>query len=82
MNCLNSPVCILLIYQYRDLDLTGRDHIDVNVGIIQCLKQLAATPGLLIIPEPTTETLAISAFVSSLQNAVQPCGTLTALLPS
>ncbi len=40
MNCLNSPVCILLIYQYRDLDLTGRDHIDVNVGIIQCLKQL------------------------------------------
>jgi len=41
MNCLNCPVCILLIYQNRNLDLAGRDHINIDMCIIQCLKQFS-----------------------------------------
>lgn len=42
----HSLVGLLLGNEHRDLDLTGGDHLDVDVGLTQCLEHLGSYTGM------------------------------------
>ena len=45
MNDLYGLFRILFIYQYGYLNLAGGYHVDINVGVVESFKKVAATPG-------------------------------------
>jgi hypothetical protein len=48
---------ILLVDQHADLDLRGRDHLDVDALLGQRANIVARTPAWLRMPTPITDTL-------------------------
>ena len=46
MDDLDRFIRILLVNQYRYLNLAGGNHVDVDIGIVKRLKQRGCHPGI------------------------------------
>ena len=47
VNGRNRPIRVFLVDEHRHLDLTGGDHHDVDVGLIQSLKHRCSHAGVI-----------------------------------
>ena len=56
---IHSNIYFAFINQYRYFDFRSRNHTNIYISIIQCLKNNEATPGFVAIPAPTTDSFAI-----------------------
>lgn len=46
MNCSHGALGIIDVNQHRNFNLAGRNHIDVDIGLCQCVKELACHAGI------------------------------------